>query len=97
MLGLVLRALVAARLTDLRAQTAQLAGVIRSARHERSGKTADRGAIDIQCDAPRHHLHILFFETRSHAMVAGGGASVTRVDAALVFVMWHSRVCLWMR
>ena len=47
------------------------------------------GAIAIELDAARHFLHILFVQAFRRAVFAGCRASVTGIDTAVVFLVWH--------
>jgi hypothetical protein len=89
MLHFVFGAFVAARLTNVRAQSAEFPGEPRPARHESHGETADVSAVAIQFDAAHHHFDVLFVQTRGRAMFAGGDAFVAGVDAALILFVFH--------
>jgi hypothetical protein len=87
MLRLVLRAFVAASLADLGAQLQDGAGASAAARHRCSGQLADGGAIDVQRDAPGHHLHVILGQARRGAVVARRRTIVAGSDALGVFLM----------
>lgn len=89
MVCLMLRAFVAAGLTDLRAHLAHLIREATAARHEAGRKTADRGAVDVECDALRHHADVLLLEAGGRAAIARIGARIARIDAGLVHLSGH--------
>ena len=89
MVRLVLGAFVAAKLANIRAELADLLGAFAAARHVCGGEPADRGAVDIERDAARHHLHVGLLKTSRGAVVAGIGARVACVDAGLELLVCH--------
>ena len=89
MVRLVLGAFVAAKLANIRAELADLLGAFAAARHVRGGEPADCGAVDVERDAARHHLHVGLLKTSRGAVVAGIGAGVACVDAGLELLVCH--------
>src|SRR4051812_23526073 len=61
-LSLVLAALVAARLANGCANPAELRGELAAASHVGGRQAAYRCAVDIECDAPRHHFDVLLLQ-----------------------------------
>lgn len=88
---LVLRALLAAGLADLCTELADLPGEFTASRHVGSGHPADGGAIDIERDAPRHHLDVVFLQASGRAVIAGVGAIVAGTDAACELFLSHGQ------
>jgi hypothetical protein len=93
----VLLAFSTTLLTDLGAQGAKLNGTLAAARHECGRKAADCCAVDIELDAPRHHFHLVFAQTRGGTLIAGVGAFVARLDTGAEFFNGHgtSSGCCW--
>jgi hypothetical protein len=56
-------------------------------RHQLCGKAANIRAFTVQPDAVRHHLYVLFLQTRIIAMVAGLHTPQAFVDTFLVSLM----------
>lgn len=78
-----------ARFANLRTQFAYRRGKLAAARHEPGGEPAERGTVDIERDAARHRLHVVFLQTCCGAMITGGRTVVTRFYAAGKFFMGH--------
>lgn len=95
---IVLAAFTRAFLTNPGTQCAkflhEFSGMVIGTRHPRGGHPADICAIPIHLDATRHHLHIILLQTRGSTMFTLLGTSLTRLNAALIFVM-HDR-SVWM-
>lgn len=87
MIGFVLPALLAARAADLAADTADFLREFRSAGHETSGHPANDRALVIQIDTARHHLDVVFLQTRAGAVFALSGALIAGFDTASVLLM----------
>lgn len=68
---------------DLRADSADRVGKFTIAAHEPARCAAEIGAVDIQLNATNQRLDVLFVQTGVGAMIAGGRAIVTGVDAGL--------------
>jgi hypothetical protein len=80
MLSFVLPAFSTALVTNLGAQDAKRNRTLAIPRHECSRQPADLRAIDIERDAPRHHFHRVFAQTRGGALIAGVRARIARLD-----------------
>jgi hypothetical protein len=89
MLRLVLCAFIAAGLANIGTHLADRLRILTPACHERRRHPAYLRAIHIECDAPRHHLDILFLQAGSSAVVASGGTCVTGIDTGLGLLMRH--------
>jgi hypothetical protein len=85
----VLLAFSTTLLTDLGAQGAKLNGTLAAACHECGRKAADCCAVDIELDAPRHHFHLFFAQTRGGTLITGIGAFVARLDTGAEFFNGH--------
>jgi hypothetical protein len=86
---LMLGAFVAADLADFRANPAGLLGELAAPRHITGGEPTDGGTVNVEPDAARHHLDIVFLQAGSGAVVAGVGAGVAGFDAGSVLLMSH--------
>ena len=86
---LMLGAFVAADLADFRANPAGLLGELAAPRHITGGEPTDGGTVNVEPDAARHHLDIVFLQASGGAVVAGIGASVAGFDAGRVLLMSH--------
>ena len=89
--NLVLRALFAACAADFGAQHADLLREFASSCHEAGCLTADCSAVHVECNATRHHLHVLLAQACGRAVVTGFGARVARFNAGLIHRMLHER------
>jgi hypothetical protein len=85
-LRLVLAAFIGTCFTDLRAHKANRASQRARSRHETAGQTTDGGAVDIERDAVRHHLDVIFLQTGAGAAIAGLRAGITAVDTCLKLI-----------
>ena len=74
MLVFMLRALGTARIAHLRACLTEVSCEVAVARHEARDETARRGTVRVEPYALGHHLHVILFQARRSAMVAGIGA-----------------------
>lgn len=74
---------------QLGAQPAKVGGMSAGARHQSSSRPADLGAINVQRDTAGHGFYVLFLETGGGADVAGVGAGVAGIDAALKIILVH--------
>lgn len=74
-LGLMLRALVAARLANLGTYLTKGFGKLATSRHESRLQTANLSAVHVEHYTARHHLHILFMQAgrRTHVACVGAG------------------------
>jgi hypothetical protein len=87
MLVFVFRAFLRARITDIRADSADPSRKLTAARHQPYGESADIRAIAVQFDAAGHHLHVLLVQAFGCAVLASDRAGDARMDATLVFLM----------
>jgi len=87
MLVIVLRAFLGARIADVRTDRAKPGRERTSAGHQAYRQCTQIGAIAVELDATRHHLHVLFVQALRRAMLASDGAGDAGVHAALVFLM----------
>ena len=85
----VLSARVSAGLADVGTQSTNCGGVLAFAGHGSGRKGAHFGAVDVIGNASHHRLHVLFQQTRSSAMVAGGGTAIASGNAGLVELVGH--------
>ena len=81
MVMVVLGAFVAAALADIGAQRADGLGMFAATCHGGGCKVAQRGAVHVERNAARHHLHVVFLQASAGAVVAGDGAGVAGCDA----------------
>jgi hypothetical protein len=86
---LVLFAFRAAGVTDFGADAADVAGELGTAAHIACGAPAHLGAVNVEADALRHHLHIFLAQARIRAMLAFLRAFHTRFDTRLIFQVTH--------
>lgn len=86
---LVLCTFIATGLADIGASCADRFGELTAPGHETSGHPANGSTVDIEPDAARHHLHIVFLQAGGGAVVARIGAGVTGVDTGSVLLMSH--------
>ena len=84
MLVLVLGALLAARIANLRTELTGAFRKLRPPSHLASSKRADIGAAPVEFDAAGHHRDVVLMQTRRGAVFARGEAIVACLDAALV-------------
>ena len=89
MVALVPAAFFATGLANLGAQLAQRLGEITAASLAGGGHATDGGAVHVERNAARHHLHVRLLETRRRAVVAGIGAPIAGVDAGRVLLVGH--------
>jgi hypothetical protein len=89
MLGIMLGAFVATRLADICAESADLAGIFATLRHEGGRQTADLCALPVQTDTFRHHFHVVFFQAGNRAGIAVSRTDMTTLDAGLIFSEVH--------
>ena len=85
----MLLALVGAGLADLRACGADCVGKLAASTHETGRIAADRRTVNVQGDASRHHLHVLFVQAGRDAVITGGSAFVAGIDTILHFLVGH--------
>ena len=89
MLGLVLGALVAAGLANVRAHGTYRFGMLAGAGHGRRSECTDLSAVDVECDAASHRLDVRLLQAGNCAMIAGHGAGVARFDTRVEFLVRH--------
>lgn len=85
----VLGAFRAAGFADVRANLADVAGKFAAASHVTRGEPANRGAVDVEPDAFRHHFDVLLTKTGGCTVVARVCAAVTGLDARLMLLVSH--------
>lgn len=85
----VLGTFVCTGLADVSAQRTNRLDMLASPCHRCGGELADRCAIKIQRNAPRHHLDVLFLQAGCRAVIAGDGALVAGLNARSVLLMSH--------
>lgn len=86
---LMLCTFIATGLANQRANLAQILGEWTAPRHEARRQAAKGGAIHIQCNALRHHFHIVFDQAGCGAMIASVCAFVASIDTGLVQFVSH--------
>ena len=91
----VLGAFVTARLADLCARRAYGFCGFTGPGHCGRRYSADVGAVDVERNAPRHHLDVLFLEAGRGAVVAGFSAFVASPNAIGEFLVRHCDVLRW--
>jgi len=74
MLMLMLRAFRSACFAHIGAYSTEVSSEVAGARDEARHQAARRGAVHVEPYAVRHHLHVILFQARRGAMVAGIGA-----------------------
>jgi hypothetical protein len=79
-------------LAHLRAGLAHRGSKLAAASHVTRRQAADLGAVDVESNASGHRLGIGFGEARGSAVIAGEGALVARLDAAMESLMGHGEV-----
>jgi hypothetical protein len=89
MLGIMLGALVATRLADIRTESADLAGIFATLRHEGGRQTADLRTLPVQTDTFRHHFHVVFFQAGNRAGIAVSRTDMATLDAGLILSEVH--------
>jgi hypothetical protein len=82
-------ALFGAEVTYIGALRADVCGELAPSAHETCHCPADRGAIEIERNAPGQSLRLRLLNTGESAMVAGSCAAVTCVDAGLHAFVGH--------
>jgi len=87
MLGIVFGAFLSARIAHVGTDRAKPGRKLTSAGHQAYRQCTQIGAIAVQLDTARHHLHVLPVQTFRCAMLAGDGAGDAGMHAALVFLM----------
>jgi hypothetical protein len=85
----VLPALRAARLTDFRAQQAQLVRELRIAAHEGRGLPTKGGTVAIEPDAIDHARDIALLQAGTGAVLAVLGTGNTGIDTRFELMMCH--------
>jgi hypothetical protein len=86
---LVFCTLVATGLANIGAQGANCFAVLAAARHRCRSQCADLSAIDVQCDAMRHHLDVGLMQTRSCTVITGYCARIACFYAGVEFLGVH--------
>jgi len=84
----VLRAFLAASLTDLGAEAARGTDVFAAAGHEGYRQLACLCAVGVQPYAADHVLDVRFLQAAGRAMVARNHARMARGDAVLIFLVF---------
>lgn len=87
MLVIVLCAFGGAGIADLSADRAKPGREITSARHKPRGERAKIGAIAVELNATRHHLHVRLVQAFRCAMLASDRAGDAGMNATLVFLL----------
>lgn len=85
----VLRALLAARFADVRAQCANVACTFTVARHRARGRSANLGAVNVEGNAARHRFHVGLLQARRGAVVARRRTLIACFDASGKLFMSH--------
>ena len=86
---LVLCAFIAAGLANVGADRANCLGELAVPGHEAGGHPTNPCAVDIQRDAARHHLDVVFLQAGGGAMVACVCAGVAGIHAGSILLMSH--------
>ena len=68
-------------ITDLRAQLAKFSGAFATTGHKDGCRAAEFCTLEVELDAAREHLYVLFVETGGRAVLAFDRAFVGGVDA----------------
>ena len=92
MLGIMLATFFSAGAANLGTHATDVGGEFRASRHQHGCGSANSGAIAIQPDTSRHHLHVLLTQAFSSAMRAFVGAVITSFDAIQIFLVRHKNL-----
>ncbi|GAB2959273.1 hypothetical protein GCM10027048_28270 [Hymenobacter coalescens] len=90
MLVVVLAAFLVAAAAYLGALAQQVLGVLGTAGDEAGRQGAYIGTVAAAADAGSHHLHVVFLQAGSDAVLTGGHAGVERREQELVLLV-HGR------
>lgn len=93
MFHLVPGAFLAAGIANRCAERTDLSSELAVTCHHRRGKLTKGSAVDVECDAARHHLDVLFLQAGGGALIALNRAVVARLDTGFVLFLGHEN--LW--
>lgn len=85
----VLCTFIATGLADIGASCADRFGELTAPGHETSGHPANGSTVDIEGDAARHHLDIVFLQAGGGTVVARVCTGIAGINAGSILLMSH--------